>query len=51
MRYVFLITFRNGHEERVGFFSESEEQAREKAIEWAEGGTVGECVDRWSIDG
>lgn len=51
MRYVFLITFGNGHEERVGFFAESEEKAREKAIEWAEGGTVGDCVERWSVDG
>ena len=51
MRYVFLITFGNDHEERVGFFAESEDLAREKAIEWAEGGTVGECVERWLVDG
>lgn len=50
MRYVFLITFKNGHEERVGFFADSEEQARQNAIEWADGGTVGECVERWSIN-
>lgn len=51
MRYVFLITLENGHEERVGFFAESEEQAREKAVAWAEGGTVLECVERWAVDG
>ena len=51
MCYVFLIMFENGHQERVGFFAESEEHAREKAIEWAESGTVGDCVERWSIDG
>ena len=50
MRYVFLISFAH-HEERVGFFAESEEAARQKAIEWAgQDGTVGECVERWSCD-
>ena len=50
MRYVFLITLANGQETQVGFFADTEEAARAKAIEWAEGGTVGDCVERWSVD-
>jgi ribulose bisphosphate carboxylase small subunit len=50
IRYVFLITFDSGHQERVGFFAESEQEARDKATEWAEGCSVGDCVERWTVD-
>lgn len=50
MRYVFLVTLENGCEDRVGFLAESEEDAKSRAIEWAEGGSVGECVERWSVE-
>lgn len=48
MRYVFLVSI-NGGQTEVGFFADSEDQAREKCTDWLEGnGSIITLKEVWS---
>ena len=51
MKFVFKYTTATGREDTASFHAETEAEARTIAEDWATDGiTIGECVERWSVE-
>lgn len=48
-KFTFRIVLDNNVEVRRSFFADTEDEARTKAEDWADGGIVYECTERWGV--